>query len=118
MTDNRRMPDDRPPAISEEARGADLLAKTTAREIAIELVPGDVVNFEADVLVVKYAQEPFGSDKDVTARVVTEHGTLLQGLPNVGETLLLNALGKVAAKSVLVVGVPPQREFDYGQARA
>jgi hypothetical protein len=97
--------------------GARLLAKTSAREIAIELVAGDVATFDADVLAVKYAQVPFVSNKDITARIATELGTPVQGLPGPGETQLMGSQGKVAAKSVLVVGVPPQQSFDYAQIR-
>jgi hypothetical protein len=99
-------------------RGAGRLAKTTPREIAIELVNGDVTNFEADVLAVKVAQQPFGSDKDVASRVLMDQdGHLAAHLPAVGQTQLMGGQGKVVARLVLLVGVPKQRDFDYRQAR-
>ena len=85
--------------------------------IKIEIVEGDVLTIEADVLALKYAQKSYGADEIVSKRLV-ERGidrSLMQPGP---ETFrLVSGVGAVEADDVLFVGVVPLRQFAYREIR-
>ena len=75
----------------------------------------DVASFPCDVLVLKFAQGFYGADEFVATKLSSSPVQDVQ--PRPGKYVLLPTNGKVAAKSVFFVGVPPLYRFDYSQIR-
>ena len=72
----------------------------------------DVVEFQCDVLVLKYAQAFFGADKIVAS--LLQHQDIS---PRPGKYVLLASEGQIAARHVLFLGVVELSRFEYGQIR-
>lgn len=89
--------------------------KRSKIDISIEIA--DALEFEVDVLALKYAQAFYGVDALVAERISAEHIDLDSLLPTVSGFRLLESHGSVAAKAVLFVGVKPLREFGYREIR-
>jgi hypothetical protein len=85
------------------------------RDISISVDVGDVLDFSADVLVLKYAQDLYGADRAVYERL--ESVSPQPRLPKVSGFTFHDARGSIAAKHVLFVGVKPLREFGYAEIR-
>jgi hypothetical protein len=82
----------------------------------ISVVNDDILNFSCDVLVLKYAQAFYGADGPV-ARILKPEAWRKDISPLPGEYVLLPSQKKLAAKSVLFVGVAPLAHFDYEEIR-
>lgn len=74
------------------------------------------MEFNADVLALKYAQGLYGVDLAVHERL-TGAGSKPK-LPKLGDVSFCNTGGAIAARTALFVGVRPLHEFDYGEIRA
>jgi hypothetical protein len=85
--------------------------------IAIAVVQGDALTFNADVLALKYAQQHYGVDLAVADALGKEYPNLVDALPKVNGFRFLQSRGLVNAASVLFVGVKPLREFAYPDIR-
>jgi hypothetical protein len=85
------------------------------REISISVVHGDVLKFDADVLVLKYAQALYGVDRAVYERLSGPQIDLR--LPGVSGFTFLGTHGFIEARHVLFVGVKPLRDFEYAEIR-
>lgn len=84
-------------------------------EIRVER--GDVVDFDCDVLVLKYAQARYGADEAV-ARALRAAGTSEEAMsPQPGAFRVLEAGGAIAATEVMFAGVDPLRHFGYRSIR-
>jgi hypothetical protein len=84
-------------------------------EIRVE--PGDVLEHECDVLVVKYAQARYGTDEAV-ARALVGRGQDEEAMcPQSGGFRLLDSHGAVSAQFVMFAGVDPLPSFGYRQIR-
>jgi hypothetical protein len=59
----------------------------------------------------------FGVDRNVVDRFETNGVRVKSQLPEIGDALLVNSGGVVAAKKVLFIGVPPAGRFDYASIR-
>jgi len=87
------------------------------RTVRVEVVPGDVVTAEADVLVLKYAQKFHGADR-VIASILRESTTAPADLtPPPGEYRLVPTYGALMAPQVLFVGVRRLIDFRYAEIR-
>ena len=82
--------------------------------IKIEIVEGDVLTFEAEVLALKYAQHYYGSDAAVAQRLVQERITTEDKLqPPPGKWVWVQPFNAIRSQEVLFVGVPPLIRFGY-----
>lgn len=88
-----------------------------AETIAIAVVEGDALTFNADVLALKFAQEHYGVDRAVADALGKEYPNPGDMLPKVSGYRFLRSRGVVSATSVLFVGVKPLREFAYPDIR-
>ncbi len=93
------------------------MANKPAGGIDLLVEIGDVLQFEADVLALKYAQAFYGADAAVSDRLLSAGMLLPEICPGVGESRLVPARGAIAAGAVLFLGVVPLSKFRYQQIR-
>ena len=80
-------------------------------------MPGNVLTVDADVLVLKYAQQFYGADR-VVAQILSESTTGPFDLkPPPGECRSTSTFGTLTVPRVLFVGVKPLVEFGYPEIR-
>ncbi|MBZ5686526.1 MAG: nucleoside 2-deoxyribosyltransferase [Acidobacteriia bacterium] len=80
----------------------------------IEIVQGDVLEFPADVLVLKYAQAYHGVDDAVSSLLVERGVVALNKLkPTPGSHVWVDTEGLLPSSSVLFVGVSSLGDFGY-----
>lgn len=84
-------------------------------EVGVE--EGDVLDFETDVLVLKYAQGFHGADMAVADRLHAAGIARADLAPRMGDAALVEVPGGVAASRVLFLGVEPLYQFRYRQIR-
>lgn len=72
----------------------------------------DITRVEADLLLVKYAQAFYGVDALVVRRL-NEHGVCAYGelQPGIGESVIVETRGAIAAKRVMLIGTLPLEHF-------
>lgn len=85
------------------------------RELTISIQVGDALQFEADVLVLKYAQALYGLDKKVCNTLQTNG--LSVRLPDLSGFAFQNTHGVIGARRVLFIGVEGLRNFCYQEIR-
>lgn len=91
--------------------------KQSSRQIEFTVTEGDVLSFEADVILLKYADEFFGVDRAVADRFDVaglSHKALM--IPK-GKASLVASQGAITAKNLLVVGVGSLYQFRYREIR-
>ncbi len=88
-------------------------AEGRPRTIRLEALRADVLDVEADVLAVKFAQSLYGVDEAVATRLVSGEKMSGETMPRVGEHCLVEARGCIAAKAALFVGTRSLADFDY-----
>jgi hypothetical protein len=78
----------------------------------------NVTELSTDLLLLKHAQDFYGADAAVYLRL-KEAGVCEDGevSPELGEHVLIECEGAVAARRALFVGTPPLREFKYREMR-
>ncbi len=83
--------------------------------VTIEVVQGDVLEFSADVLALKYAQHLFGSDQAVSTLLMDKKiiHSLAAVSPLPGKYVWVDSRGVLPSTHVLFVGVPTIIEFGY-----
>lgn len=86
-------------------------------EIPIAVINDDALRIQADVLVLKFAQDLFGVDNAVTDRLSKLHRNLTSSLPEYGKFLQVETFGTLGAKEILYVGVEPLYDFRYQNIR-
>jgi len=79
----------------------------------IRVLQGDALELAADVLVLKYAQVPYGVDELVVDRLEAAGIAVRNTLPKPDGHKLIDTRGQLAAKCVLFVGVVGLRAFGY-----
>lgn len=77
----------------------------TRRSITLRVVHGDVTEFEADVVVLKYAQESYGADRIVSQILVSKGIHSSDMRPKEGKYSLVRTLGGIKAPLSLFLGV-------------
>jgi hypothetical protein len=85
--------------------------------IAIQAIHGDVFEYRADVLALKFAQHLFGVDRQVVSGLAKRGTELGHRLPPIGKTLLIPSENVVLTDELLFVGVEPFGRFDYETIR-
>ena len=82
--------------------------------LVVEIVQGDVLDYTADVLALKYAQHYYGSDQAV-CEMFLEKGVAAENelKPSIGKHVWVDSSKNLRYQSVLLVGVPPLLEFGY-----
>jgi hypothetical protein len=86
-------------------------------QIGLEIQATDALKINADVLVLKYAQELFGTDSLAFTRLALVHQGLETRLPKPNSFLFLESLDSLGAKQVLFSGVPGIFQFRYKEIR-
>ena len=76
-----------------------------------------MLDFQADVLALKFAQDLSGVDFKVVDRLIKKGTNVDARLPPIGASLLISSQHVVAAPEILFVGVEPLGKFDYGTIR-
>ena len=82
----------------------------------IFIVESDICSFDADVVVLKHAQDFYGADA-VVAGALTNVTKQKQLTPKPGKHSLIPTNFQLAASYVLFVGVAPLYQFSYAQIR-
>lgn len=81
--------------------------------LVVEVVQGDVLEFAADVLALKYAQHYYGSDQAISEVLVKSGVAAAKLKPAVGEYVWVDSPEALRSRRVLFIGVPPLLEFGY-----
>jgi hypothetical protein len=83
-----------------------------------QVLQGDVLDTPSDLLILKHAQDFYGADAAI-ATALTDGGICTRNNLRVepGRHLILETRGIIAPARVMIVGVPPLREFRYKQMR-
>jgi hypothetical protein len=83
--------------------------------LKLEIVQGDVLEYRADVLGLKYAQHYYGSDEAVSKLLLKKGVAEEEELkPGPGKYVWIHAGRVLPSPRVLFVGVPPLIHFGYG----
>ena len=85
------------------------------RVVNISIAEGDVLQYEADVAIFKYAQGLHGADR--AAYNALEDGGIRVTLPEFDECRIVDTNGVIAPDKVMFVGVEPLHRFGYPQIR-
>ena len=85
------------------------------RSLKLSVVVGDALTIKGDVLVLKYAQNLYGLDKAVHARL-QQKGTV-PTLPGIDEDIIVETRDALGVTSIQLVGVKPIRQFNYSEIR-
>src|SRR5258708_3417537 len=91
---------------------------TPTRKVYFHVEQHDALTYDADVLVLKYAQELFGVDRAVAKALIPKIPNLTADLPAIGDSRIVDCLGQLGATRVLFIGVPTLRDFRYRELRA
>jgi len=88
--------------------------------VIVSILQGDALVVPADVLVLKYAQAPFGVDAQVVWRLNANAAGVFPpvSLPEPGSVTLVESRGLIGARMVMLVGVVPLGEFGYEEIRS
>ena len=85
-------------------------------KLSIEMVQGDVLEFSADVLALKYAQHYYGADEAVSSRLIAGARADPSALqPQPWEYVFVDTGRLVPSRHVLFVGVPRLVQFNYNE---
>lgn len=85
------------------------------RILRFAVVSADALAYQADLLVLKYAQGLFGLDRVVVSNL-TDAGIKVR-LPKIGASTTVNTNGALKIPQILFVGVPTLRDFGYSEIR-
>jgi len=86
---------------------------------SIEVVEGDILEFTADIVVFKYAQNFYGADGVAARRLIDADVVSEKQLsPEPGAYVQIDTSGNLASNRALFVGVVPLQFFDYGEIRS
>ena len=88
-----------------------------SEKIAIEVVEGDALEIDADVLALKYAQQYYGVDKLVAERLVHAGIEEARMKPSIGGFRLVPTNSAISAENALFIGVVNLYEFGYREIR-
>lgn len=92
--------------------------KTKAQaDISIVVEHGNALEFDADVLVLKYANALYGVDRAAVEALTSKVPDVGARLPKPAGYYIAPPTDAVAASRVLFVGVGPLRQFGYGEIR-
>lgn len=106
------------PEFVENLQAAMGLQFSSSRKTRLEIIEGNVLNFECDVLVFKYAGKFRGADKEV-AQVLMKVGdvTIDQKSLKSGGHVFQSTQGEIPAENVLYIPTVGPRKFTYAEIR-
>jgi hypothetical protein len=84
--------------------------------VNVEVVYGDALDIDADVLALKYARDFYGVDNKAASRL-RRHAAISDISPPIGDFRIVSTRGVIAARRVLFVGVVDLYDFNYLQIR-
>lgn len=87
------------------------------RKVKITVINDDVLSFDSDVLVLKYAQAHFGLDRIVSKKITRIGIDESLFSPSPGNTNYFHSKGGVSPRNILVVGVRQLSKFNYKDIR-
>lgn len=88
-----------------------------AQTVTFRIEHGDITEFKADVVALKYARGWHGADAAV-ADVLARHGVRTANVqPAIGKFDLIETQGAMPSRTVLLVGVPRLFQFRYTEIR-
>ncbi len=89
----------------------------TKTNIKLQLEYADVMDFDADILVLKYAQGKYGVDRAISYDL-NNHGIDLKKIsPSVGQSVIVENVGETNFKKILFIGVKHLDEFGYREIK-
>ena len=88
-----------------------------SEKIAIDVVAGDALEIDANVLALKYAQQYYGVDKLVAARLVQAGIEKTRMKPSIGGFRLVPTDSAISAENALFIGVVDLYDFGYREIR-
>jgi hypothetical protein len=84
-------------------------------DFAIE--DGNILDYPADVVALKYARQPFGADKAARQRLLAAGLRSIDLEPAIGTVSVQETLGALKSPLVAFVGTPRLGEFGYPEIR-
>jgi len=104
------------PGARSSIPGALLNLSLRPTEISLEICVDDIVDVDADIIALKFAQTFFGADYLVAARLGVAD-EIFSALQTIGSYRIFHSLGKIKSPQVLFVSVAPLYEFNYEEIR-
>jgi hypothetical protein len=98
-------------SLNQIGRGIDLQVT-----VNVEVVCGDALDVDADVLTLKYARAFYGVDNEVASRL-RRYTAISDMSPPIGDFRIISTRGAITARRVLFVGVVDLYDFNYLQIR-
>jgi|FLYN01.1.fsa_nt_gi hypothetical protein len=96
----------------------EVAAPRPAGTIEFVIEPGNVLDFDADVLALKYAMGFHGADAAVARALFPDMNLREMRIhPDIGQHVLLKTHGAIRAPLALYIGVPYPRHFTYDDIR-
>jgi hypothetical protein len=87
------------------------------RRVYFHVEEANVLEYSCDLMVLKYAQALHGADRAAVAALRPSMPHITEDLPKVGDFKFIKTSGKLGSAQVLLIGVPPIRDFGYRQMR-
>lgn len=87
------------------------------KRISVRVEAADALDFECDILAVKYAQAEHGLDRKVFGYLRVKHPNLGSLAPPPGTFQFLEGVNPLRARRILVIGVQPLHRFSYPEIR-
>lgn len=84
-----------------------------SRAIKFLIEHGDITSFDADVVALKHAQEFYGVDRAIALAIYQKRELHESMRPQIGKYCYVESFGRIKARHVLFIGVPPLYEFGY-----
>lgn len=87
------------------------------KRILVRVVAADALDFECDILAVKYAQAAYGLDSQVLGYLRRKNAKLDALVAAPGTFQFLEGVNPLRARLILVIGVQPLDQFGYPEIR-
>lgn len=87
------------------------------KKITVEVISEDAINYDSDILVLKYAQKLFGLDREVVSIIERNRSSILNELPKSGEYLIVDTPDEITTQKVIFIGTPRLSNFGYKEIR-
>jgi hypothetical protein len=88
-----------------------------SNRVFIRVEEGNALNFESDILALKFAQAYYGVDRTVASALIERGIDVAELQPKRGDFSLVDAAGSIASSKVLFLGVDDLVNFRYPQVR-
>jgi hypothetical protein len=85
--------------------------------IKISVIHGDAISVKADTLIMKFAQAPYGLDRDIIREFESLGNSIEDKLPKIWGYYFTESFKITNTESLLFIGTPPLRQFEYKEMR-